>query len=348
MNYEIIEFSINELSDAELEPIVELVNLLGEEREPRHVPMTVDEFRVFADTPGQVRVRWAARNGAGDVIALGNTSYSDDGSNPQLLRAQIGVSPGHRHEGIGSALLAKASAQAAALGRSILSGVVFDTAPEGSLFARAIGARETMDFHLNSVRIDDLDTALLRSWLDDGPKRAPGYSLRIVEGQWPEDLHEGMAHLYYVLERDMPTPDSWEPREWTAERVAEIEAHYAHGTESLSAFAIQDEGEALAGMSQLVKRHTDPTTWLVTTTMVDPSHRGRALGKWVKAAVALEALERWPGGEWMDTGNAYTNEAMLGINREMGFRSEYTMTDVEADLKTVQEYLDRRGAGNVE
>ena len=45
----------------------------------------------------------------------------------------------------------------------------------------------------------------------------------------------------------------------------------------------------------------------------------------------------------MDTGNAVTNEAMLGINRAMGFTHELTWTDVELPVETAHAYLESRG-----
>ncbi|MEA1903199.1 MAG: GNAT family N-acetyltransferase, partial [Actinomycetota bacterium] len=78
------------------------------------------------------------------------------------------------------------------------------------------------------------------------------------------------------------------------------------------------------------------------TTMVDPAHRGHALGKWVKAAVNLEALEKWPGGRYEETGNAEGNDAMLGINRAMGFRVEFTLSEVAASRRAVESYLGAR------
>jgi hypothetical protein len=73
--------------------------------------------------------------------------------------------------------------------------------------------------------------------------------------------------------------------------------------------------------------------------MVDPDHRGRSLGKWLKGAVNLAALEGWDGGVYQETGNAFTNEAMLAINHAMGFRHELTMTDVEIALDDALGYV---------
>ena len=337
--YSLHDLTLSELADEDLQPIVDLINLVSVEREPRHVDLSVDEFRLFADSPGQVRRRLVVNDDEGHPVALLQTNYPDDGSNPHLLRVGISVLPAHRRRGIGSELLAQAVEMGNDLNRPTLSSNVFDTVPDGNSFAEAVGAKRTLDFHMNTLEISDLDLDLLNLWLQQGPRRAPGYSVVLIDGSFPEDLLEGMAHLYLVLERDMPTPEGFEPRVWTPELVRRFMEHFLQGTEALTAVAVHDESGEAAGMSQLVRRNADPTKWIVTTTMVDPPHRGHALGKWVKAAVSLEALARWPGGEYQETGNAFSNDAMLGINRAMGFEHEYTMTDLEVDVGQAEKYL---------
>ncbi|MDX1468820.1 MAG: GNAT family N-acetyltransferase [Acidimicrobiia bacterium] len=333
--YTLREFQIDELDEEELARFVAFNNVLGAEAQPRHVDLTPEEFVIFTGSPGQVRKRFMVLDDEKKPVAHLQTSYSDDGSSPNILQTRLGVLPEHRRNGIGTALLVKAATAAKEMERPKLSAFHFDTVPAGKAFADYFGATPQLDFHSNAVKVADLDLDLLQSWVDQGPNRAPGYSVRVIEGVYPDELLEGMAHLYFILERDMPHPDNWEPREWTAELVKQMADHYHQGSDSITAIAIHDDSGAPVGMSQLVKRRTDPKTWFVSTTMVDPEHRGLALGKWVKGAVNLAALERWPAAEWQETGNAFTNEAMLGINHAMGFRHEFTMTDVEFDVDEV-------------
>ena len=92
----------------------------------------------------------------------------------------------------------------------------------------------------------------------------------------------------------------------------------------------------------MIRRNSDPATWIVSTTMVDPPHRGQSIGKWVKGATNLAALERWPDGVYQETGNAFTNDAMLAINHAMGFRHDLTITDVEVSTARARSYLDSK------
>ena len=73
--------------------------------------------------------------------------------------------------------------------------------------------------------------------------------------------------------------------------------------------------------------------------LVDREHRGHALGKWLKSAVILHGLERWPEADDIETMNAFSNEAMLGINREIGFEHEFTVRTYRVPARQVLDRL---------
>lgn len=337
------EVDYDTLDEAGLAAILDITNAVSREANPRFVDFALEEFRLLSSGPGRIRHRFVASDWKDKIVGVAEGSYADDGSNPSRLRSQISVDSNSRRSGVGTALLAQLVGLARRLGRSTIHGWHFDTIPAGAGFARAVGASEGLQFHDNVLRIEDLDLDLMAQWQEQGPARALGYRVQVIEGPWPSELLGDIAHLYFVLERDMPLAEGIEPREWTPELVASMQNHYQQGTESISALAFEDSTGKVVGLTQLLRRIADPTTWIVTTTMVDPAHRGKGLGKWVKAAANLEALERWPGGVYQETGNAFTNEPMLAINTEMGFEHELTTTDVELDPEVALEYLRSKG-----
>ena len=345
MSYLTTEVVFDDLSDEEFEHVVALSNALDSEAFPRHVDNTAEELRIYTNSPGMIQHRFLVHD-ADQLVAQASFRYPDDGTNADVIACQIRVVPGHRRQGIATALLSRAVELASDLGRNTLQGVIFDTVPASKAFVSAIGARETLDFHENVVRIADLDLEQLRDWVDQGSERATGYSVRLIEGLWPEEYFDDIAHLFFILERDMPHSEAFEPREWNAERISELQDHWAKGVDSLSTLAIDDSTGRVVGMSDMIRRKADPTTWIVTTTMVDPEHRGKSLGKWVKGAINLAALERWEGGIYQETGNAFVNEPMLAINRAMGFDHELTMTDCLLSVEDARTYLENRTLGS--
>lgn len=340
MTFTISEMDLASTSDADLAPLLDLVNTIELELHPRHVDMTSDELRMFADNPVMEDKRVLVHDGE-TLVATASLSHPNDGTSPDVIRCAIRVLPEHRRRGIGTMLLKHAVDVADQKGRTQLQGFVFDTVPSGREFAVATGADQQLDYHENVVKVADLDRSLLQSWVDQGPARAPGYSIQLME-VWPDEMFADIAYLFHVLERDMPMSPDFEPREWNADRVRELQDHYADGVDAISVLAIHDESGSAVGMTDMIRRKTDPTTWMVNVTMVDPEHRGKSLGKWIKGAANLAALDRWEGGVYEETGNAFINEPMLAINHAMGFEHELTMTGFLLPVDRARAYLEGR------
>ena len=335
MSYAFEEADIESMTGEELGPLLHGLNETFREIKPRSVDMTLDDLRMSAKSPGSIKRLFLVIDESGDLVGFLETRYPDDGSNPDTLRIEVRVFPGFRRQGAGTAMLGHAARGARELGRSRLLTWHYSTVPAGPAFARAAGAIEKLRFHENVLRIDQLDTDLMSGWAARSPS---GYSLDILEGMPPDRVLAGIANLFYILERDMPRSEGQEPREWTPELVGAMTEAYLPTTDSLVALATDDASGEAVGMSQLVRRKSDPSTWIVTTTMVDREHRGRSIGKWLKGAINLEALERWPGGVYQETGNAYTNETMRAINRAMGFEHELTETEVEVTVEAARSF----------
>lgn len=340
MTFKIDEVDHRTMTDKQLAPILEHFNRIYREIQPRRVDFTPDELRAFTTSPGMVRSDFLIRDLSGALIGTCDTRYPDDDTNPDVLRFQMFVASKHRRNHAGTFVLGHIARMAEKLNRTKLLTMHFDTIPAGAAFARAVGGKERLKSHENVLRIEDLDVELLKGWVEQGRARAPGYRVDVREGDWPEELLEEIAHLYYVLERDMPTPEGHEPLDWSADLVREIRDRFKGSVDSRWAMAFDDETGKPVGMSELIRRGADHSTWIVTVTMVDPDHRGKSLGKWLKGAVNLTALETWEGGIYQETGNAFTNDAMLAINRAMGFRHELTMTEVELEVEEALAYVD--------
>ena len=234
MTFQIRDIDPATMSDEELRPLLEVANRLNRESQPRSGDLTVGEFRVLTTSPGSIRQRFVVQRD-GQVLGYGETRYAEDGSNPDRLLVILRVDPDHRRQGIGTLMLGRVVTTAEGLGRGLLQGWVFDTAPAGAEFAQAVGAEEKLHHHENVLNVEDLDLDLMRSWVELGKERAEGYEVKVFTDSWPSDINDGMAHLYYVLERDMPLSEGQEPRAWTGDLVAEMHAHWLQEAETVTA-----------------------------------------------------------------------------------------------------------------
>jgi GNAT superfamily N-acetyltransferase len=179
-----------------------------------------------------------------------------------------------------------------------------------------------------------VDRELVSRWIADGPVRAPGYRLEFVAGRTPPELLDRVAEVLNVM--------NTAPREnldisdipMTADLVRDQEQAALAAGEQLWAFYAEEESSGrFVGLSTISIRPGTPDRVQVGDTGVDPEHRGRALGKWLKAAITERILTELPEVRWVITWNAGSNDAMLGINTELGFRTValHTMWQIPTD-----------------
>ncbi len=71
-------------------------------------------------------------------------------------------------------------------------------------------------------------------------------------------------------------------------------------------------------------------------------HRGRGLGKWLKAAMLLRVREEFPQVKVVVTGNATSNAPMLSINQRLGFKPHREGAAYQISVDGLEEYLGSR------
>ncbi len=337
-SWEIEDFALDDLTKDELAGFTKSANRFSVEVMPRTTPLTPDLLRIYLGSPDTIRRFHLVRDPKGDVLGYSTTSRDAGETNMHILRAVVSVAPPHRRQGIGTQLIRHVAEIAVDMGRVYLQGEAWDTVAAGIAFAKSLGASLEIQNHMNWIEVPAVDQELMLHWIDDGPKRAPGYEVVVVEEVFPDVYFEGFANLMTIIEQDAPMPLQREARQWDAASIKEFYDHMLQGVEVVTACPIHRETGHMAGMSQLIRPKEAPKTIVTTFTVVDPDHRGHALGKWIKAAVILRAFDRWPDASEIETMNAFTNDAMLGINHEMGFQHDYAVNTYQA---RAEEVLDR-------
>jgi GNAT superfamily N-acetyltransferase len=254
--------------------------------------------------------------------------YIGHGNEHLAFLEDLYVLPSHRRAGVGRRLLDENLTIARAAGRTIVMFGYDDGNVDGAAFAKALGMRLTQSDKQNRVRVADLDRTMLESW----NQPVEGYSLVRFDGRTPDDLIDAVVVMQDVM-NDAPRSESMGGFLHTVEhrRAAELEMEKA-GIEYWYTGVRHDASGAIAGYSDMNIRPGKP--WLISQedTAVHPDHRGKAIGRWVKAVNALRVLDEKPEALFIETWNDGSNKWMLAINTDMGFRPVATWIEAELDL----------------
>lgn len=240
-------------------------------------------------------------------------------TNQHLADVDVCVRADARRRGIGRAILAPAIERARAEGRTVLNGGTI-TGSVGSRFAEALGAEAKSAERWSRLLTDRIDRPMLEEWVVRAKERADGYSLLQWDGPVPEEYLERYVNLTMVMNTAPRDELDMEDDLATPERLRERERLRANqGYEWWAAVVRHDETDELAGFTVFQFLPHDRTVVWQEETAVDPVHRNRGIGRWLKAANCLRLLDERPDVASIDTWNAFTNGPMLGINIAMGF-----------------------------
>ena len=328
--------------DAEARLVVDLWNDGITELMPSFPRRTIAEWRAATQSVDMDIDIVAVRDGD-RLIGVAACAVFTDGANESMALIRLFVAKDRRREGIGTALLGAMTDAASDKGRSLLVGDAFDTVPAGAAFAEACGGGAALVSKTNMLQVADIDWGMIERWSEAGPQRAPGYEVFVSEGMYSEEILPSMVDLAMQAMDDMPFDDlAIETPILTVDGMREDLERTLAVYDQLTTVARHIETGKLVGYSELYRPQSSPDSGLTSITMVAGDHRGHALGKWLKADLYLAMADRWPEVESIKTENAGSNDAMLGINTELGFVHAYTETAYQAPLERVQERLARR------
>jgi mycothiol synthase len=283
--------------------------LAGEIASARHQPASEDGIVLTARDPG------------GAIRGYASCGWVYMAGWDHVLQTHVAVAPGARRQGLGRLLLGQAAGVAQRRGLRLVTGRTKDNVPAGAAFCAAMHAEQAMAAAENRLDLRGADRALIERWLADGPRRAPAYRLLFVAGPTPPDLVDEAASVLNVMNTaplenldvsdTLITPELL--REWD-------QATSAMGAERRAYYAVDAASGKFVGLTDVTVRPELPDRAWVGDTAVDPGHRGQGLGKWLKAAITQHILDDLPAVRWVITFNAGSNEPMLAINHDLGFR----------------------------
>lgn len=314
-------FDPNKTSDEVLRGVYDIVAAVEREEFPEDEPAPFEYWltRWRAPSPEhQIHHRFYAESGGRVVGYLATLRLPLD--DPANMMIRILVSPGHRGRGIGRILLGHALDWSEPFG---IEKLIAD-APEGwpvEAVMKRLGMRHSMTVRRSRLKMADVDWDLMDRWIEKARERATDYELVRFESRVSDEHLEQWARIKNVMNtaprEDLEAADfDMTPEKWRAEEdTADI-----RGDDYFAIGALHRPTGEFAGLTDVfLPRHFPQQAWQEDTG-VDPAHRNKGLGRWLKAEMITWIATDRPEVERIDTHNAGSNEPMLAINVEMGFK----------------------------
>ena len=240
--------------------------------------------------------------------------------NRDLAWLDVSVRPDARRRGVGTALLEAMKALARETGRTKIGADGWDGEAALGFAARHGLERASQAINRRQV-LAEVDPDLVAKLYDEAARAASGYELLRIVGPTPDDLIDDVVVMTAAI-NDAPTDDlDIEDEVFTAERVRGYEAAVAGKRERIyHLVARHRESGRLAGHTIVAVEEERPTIGHQHDTSVVREHRGHRLGLLLKAAMMQWLAEVEPQLESVDTWNAESNDHMIGVNEQLGYR----------------------------
>ena len=345
--YRIEPFDPTELAAAEMREAALFQQALQHERVAEDPLMALEaiEARMSANSPGQWRAFFGARDQAGSIVGYSVVGWDKNEPGNQHMRwCEIAVAQAHRRRGLGRSLLRRA-VQAVADQREdiVFIGQVTDRIPAAEKFARAMGATQGLDMKTNQLDLASVDRAKVSEWARIAPA---GYRLEHVDGPTPDELVRACIEAASGM-NDAPRGDlRMDDWELTEEQIRDQEAWRRQtGIERWLILAIHEASGAGAGFTIVTYDPRVPHLIWQQGTAVTDAHRGHRLGLWMKATMLKRILDERPEARFIRTGNANTNAQMLGINTQLGFKPAWSASLWQLTLDDARKAVGRERAG---
>ena len=254
--------------------------------------------------------------------------------NRHLVNVAYAVDVDHQRRGVGRALAEASYDVARERGRQVMITETFaplDGPSPGLLFAEAMGFTQAL---VDGMKVVDLgDTEPLWDGLEAHAAQGQGgYRIITWRERVPDELVEHYCRLMELFMDEAPMGDlQVEAERWDEQRLRNREAsNAARGRRALAAGALAPDG-TLVAVTELFVRDGDPQGFQ-SGTLVDPAHRGHALGLGIKLANHRQARRWAPQCRLLVTGNADVNAAMNAVNQALGYREVERCVELQREL----------------
>jgi len=243
------------------------------------------------------------------------------------------VAPGHRHKGVGRAILDEVKAVAREHGRNtLMTGASIPIGEDGvgshdgRRFCEAAGFTAASGEGQHRLDLSTVDETRVEELRTEAWKKARGYSLIQwcdgIAGDPPVEVLDGLAALLSKFFGDTPTGSlDVEELAYTPERlIADNARAKAQNRRTINTAVRHDATGEVIGWTKVHVRPSAPHYGMQGITMVGADHRGHRLGNILKAENLRYLRNAAPEIEIIDTENADDNAPMIAVNVALGYK----------------------------
>ena len=205
----------------------------------------------------------------------------------------------------------------------------------GYSFLEKKGAKMVLEQNRSYLKLSEVNLDLMNKWNSSGNELETEDQIKLleIEGSIPEDIIEEYATLYTEVMNQQPLGSLQMRPLITADilrtRAAQMEKKDQHWHTLLT---IENNGE-ISGLTEFQYSFNQPDMIFQLLTGVKEEYRQRGIGKWLKAKMLLFIKKKYPDAKYIETTNTTTNEAMVSINRRMGFYDKEPLKFYEMKTK---------------
>ena len=289
----------------------------------RHVPTRFPEFR------------WILRDDDG-IAAVAVATY-DIEENLENGFGRIHVHPAKRGRGYARAIATPTLDHLEKAGRNRFATWIKEGEPAEQI-ARHIGLKPVIREKRSRLRTGDIDMDLMDRWIEQAGLRASDYELIYYRSPLPDDIVQKFCDLMSIMNTAPREDFVMDDETMSVENWREMESKVIDAQCRLhNLIAVHRPTGDFAGFTQIETQDLQPELGWQGDTGVDPAHRNKGLGRWLKAAMIKRVMELHPDLERVDTWNAGSNEPMLNINFAMGFEPVHVSNTWQGSLAEVRE-----------
>ncbi len=344
-NYVIKKFEVNKATYSDWEVLNRFSNVIKKEFWPDHpAEKTEDTIHNYNAKPDYCDIiyRFVWNTNCTDIIGTLSFAVERIEENQHLADFDIKIRKEMRQKGIAKDLLCFVADLAGNENRSLLMTYSSSRVPAGEAFMKRLDAELGSIIRENRLVLADFDNELIQRWQERTKERASDFKLGFWVGRYPEEDIEAFAKMYEIFWNSAPRDNlKIDDEKWTSEKLRKWDdalekGKYTHWT----MYARKKVTREFAGFTQVIFDPSNPELLYQDDTGVSPEFRNLGLGRWLKATMIEKIISEHPEIKYVMTGNSTTNDTMLKINTEMGYKLYCIWNVWQIETDKVRAYLE--------